>query len=65
MLKVAYSSVFVIFGFVCLSLYFYGSFITINSIYTEKNDCKMTFMFEHPNYVVSFNLIKEFIICAT
>lgn len=27
--------------------------MTLNSINNGKNECRMTFMFEHPNYVVS------------
>lgn len=48
--------VFFVFSLVCLSLFFYGCFVTINSINNEKNECRMTFMFEHPNYVVSLML---------
>lgn len=45
--------VFVVFSFVCLSLFLYGALLTFSSISSGKNDCRMTFMFEHPNYVVS------------
>ncbi|KAL7022968.1 hypothetical protein ACKWTF_012440 [Chironomus riparius] len=44
-------SIFVVFAILCFSLYFYGIFVTFNSINSDKNDCKMTYMFEHPNYV--------------
>lgn len=45
--------VFLVFSLVCLTLFIYGTMVTINSITNEKNECRMTFMFEHPNYVVS------------
>ncbi|KAG5671431.1 hypothetical protein PVAND_001627 [Polypedilum vanderplanki] len=43
--------IFLVFALVCFGFYFYGGFVTISSINSDKNDCKMTFMFEHPNYV--------------
>lgn len=46
------NSVFLVFSLVCLSLFLYGFFLSFTSI-SRKNDCRMTFMFEHPNYVVS------------
>lgn len=37
---------------IALIIYFYGILITITSI--EKNACKMTYMFEYPQFVVSY-----------
>lgn len=53
----ATNSVFLIFSFICFSFYLYGTFLTFNSINNGKNDCRMTFMFEHPNYVVSVDVV--------
>lgn len=50
-------SIFVIFSFACFTFFFYGVFLTINSISSGKNDCRMTFMFEHPNYIVSIDRV--------
>lgn len=36
---------------IALIIYFYGILVTITSM--EKNDCKMTYMFEYPQFVVS------------
>lgn len=36
---------------VALVIYIYGILVTITSI--EKNDCRMTYMFEYPQFVVS------------
>lgn len=36
---------------IALIIYFYGILVTIQSV--EKNDCKMTYMFEYPQFVVS------------
>lgn len=47
------NSVYLVFSLACLIFYFYGAYVTFNSINNGKNDCRMTFMFEHPNYVVS------------
>lgn len=52
-------SVFLVFSLVCLSCFLYGAFVTFNSINNRKNDCSMTFMFEHPNFVVSIALDVE------
>lgn len=37
---------------VALVIYIYGILVTITSI--EKNDCRMTYMYEYPQFVVSF-----------
>lgn len=36
---------------IALIIYIYGILVTITSI--EKNDCRMTYMFEYPQFVVS------------
>ncbi|CRK87620.1 CLUMA_CG001416, isoform A [Clunio marinus] len=45
------NSIFILFSFVCITLYLYGVLLTFSSVNHGNNDCKMTFMFEHPNYV--------------
>lgn len=48
---------------IALIIYIYGILVTITSI--EKNDCRMTYMFEYPQFVVSsqnlINTISKFI----
>lgn len=38
---------------IALIIYVYGILVTITSV--EKNDCKMTYMFEYPAFSVSSN----------
>lgn len=38
-----------------LLFYLYGMLVSITSI--EKNDCKMTYMFEYPQFVVNTHLL--------
>ena len=57
-------SVFIIFSFVCLTFFLIGFILTIYSISNEKNDCRMTFMFEYPNFVVSEEFNEVFIECG-
>lgn len=42
---------------IALIIYFYGILVTITSV--EKNECKMTYMFEYPQFVVSRNRIHS------
>lgn len=47
---------------IALIIYVYGILVTITSV--EKNDCKMTYMFEYPAFSVSSNympLLLDFI----
>lgn len=38
---------------IALGIYLYGVLVTITT--SEKNNCKMTYMFEYPQFVVSKN----------
>jgi hypothetical protein len=50
-------SLFLLSSFVCFTLFLYGAFQTLIAVKGKgKNDCKMTFMFEFPNYVVSLKM---------
>lgn len=49
-----WGTVFTVVSLCSLLFYLYGVLITITV--TEKNDCKMTYMFEYPQFVVSFSL---------
>lgn len=57
-----WGSVFTVCSLISLCFYLYGVLITIS--YNEKNACKMTYMYEYPQFVVSsffdFDLIILF-----
>lgn len=38
---------------IALIIYVYGILVTITSV--EQNDCRMTYMFEYPQFVVSYH----------
>lgn len=52
-MSVTAKQVCLITALIALIIYFYGILVTITSM--EKNDCKMTYMFEYPQFVVSRN----------
>lgn len=51
-MTIAANQVCLIVAIIALLIYMYGILITILS--TEKNDCRMTYMFEYPQFVVGF-----------
>lgn len=58
-MSLAAKQICLITALITLVIYFYGVLVTITSI--EKNECKMTYMFEYPQFVVSL-LIKSFFV---
>lgn len=44
---------------VALIIYIYGILVTITSV--EKNNCRMTYMFEYPQFVVSSEKVFIFL----
>lgn len=45
------NKIFLIVSLVCLLFYLYGILTSIVEV--EENDCKMTYMFEYPQFIVS------------
>ena len=46
------NKIFLVISLFCLCFYLYGIVVTLTR--NEKNMCKMTYMYEYPQFIVSF-----------